>query len=112
VWLGEETGKAVKGIEEGEFTGRETVSGVDFGQRRGMTSGAHLAAREGGVRGYRFGAGCCWAVGSFWPWAGMVPGVQFHVFLFLSLFFFCFSYFFHRFCKNAPNQFKPLSEIL
>jgi hypothetical protein len=34
VWLGEETGKAVKGIEEGEFTGRETVFSVDFGQRR------------------------------------------------------------------------------
>jgi hypothetical protein len=30
----------------------------------------------------------------------------------LLLFFFYFSYFFHRFCKNAPNQFKPLSEIL
>jgi hypothetical protein len=27
-------------------------------------------------------------------------------------YFFYFSYFFHRFCKNAPNQFKPLSEIL
>jgi hypothetical protein len=29
--------------------------------------------REG--RGYRFWVGRCWAVGSFWPWAGMVPGV-------------------------------------
>jgi hypothetical protein len=36
------------------------------------------------------------------------PGLFIILFYFL-LFFFCFLYFFYRFCKNAPNQFKPLS---
>jgi hypothetical protein len=39
-------------------------------------------------RGYRFGAECCWAMGSFWPWAGMVPGVHFHIFLSFDSFLF------------------------
>jgi hypothetical protein len=39
------------------------------------------------------------------------PGALLFIF-FLSSFSFLFSYFFQRFCKNAPNHFKPLSEIL
>jgi hypothetical protein len=52
------------------------------------------------------------------PWAhsgrGLerFPGSIFIFFSSLLLFFFYFSYFLHRFCKNAPNHFKPLSEIL
>jgi hypothetical protein len=38
------------------------------------------------------------------------PGSIFIFFSSLLLFLFYFSYFFHRFCKNAPNQFKPLLE--
>jgi hypothetical protein len=51
------------------------------------------------------------------PWArsgrGLewFPGPSFRIFLFF-LFSFSVFYFFHRFCINAPNQFKPLSEIL
>jgi hypothetical protein len=59
---------------------------------------------------------------AFWPggpWAASRAGLNgiprpvlhfYFVFLFL-LFLFCFSYFFHIICKNASNQFKPLSEI-
>jgi hypothetical protein len=49
--------------------------------------GPPVGVQERG-RGYRFGAGRCWAVGSFWLWAGMVPGVQFHIFFFSFLFSF------------------------
>jgi hypothetical protein len=39
------------------------------------------------------------------------PGALLIIF-FLSSFSFLFSYFFQRICKNAPNHFKPLLEIL
>jgi hypothetical protein len=35
----------------------------------------------------------------------------FHIFSSFLLFLFLFSYFFYIICKNASNQFKPLSEI-
>jgi hypothetical protein len=85
--------------------------GEDCG-RREMTCGAHMAVREERAGGYRFGAGRCWAVAGFWSWAERLPGVRFHIFLFFTPFLFLFSYLIHRFCKNVPNQFKPLSEIL
>jgi hypothetical protein len=56
------------------------------------------------VRGYRFGAGRCWAMGSFWPWAGRVPGVQFHIFLFFFLFIFYFLISFIEFAKESSNS--------
>jgi hypothetical protein len=34
-----------------------------------------------------------------------------YFFLFFTSFLFLKSYFFHRFCKKALNQFKPLSEL-
>jgi hypothetical protein len=74
------------------------------------TRGPHGSeGREG--RGYRFGTGRCWAVAGFWSWAERLPGVRFHIFLFFTSFLFLISYSFHRFCKNAPNQFKSLSEL-
>jgi hypothetical protein len=77
--------------------------------------------REG--RGYRFGAGRCWAVGSFWLWAGMVPGAQFHIFLFFASFLFLIFLFlsqilqkcsktiqttFRDFCKKSLQGFKSV----
>jgi hypothetical protein len=55
----------------------------------------------------------------FWPggpWAASragLNGIPRPVFIFFVffLFFFCFSNFFPIICKNASNQFKPLSEI-
>jgi hypothetical protein len=52
------------------------------------------------------------------PWlaSGVGPkGFPGSVFIFFSpllLFLFCFLNSFTDFCKNVPNQFKPLSEIL
>jgi hypothetical protein len=53
------------------------------------------------------------------PWARSGRGLErllgVHFSISFNFFFFflsVFPYFFHRFCKNAPNHFKPLSEIL
>jgi hypothetical protein len=39
------------------------------------------------------------------------PGPYFLIFFSFLLFLFLFSYFSYIICKNASNQFKPLSEI-
>jgi hypothetical protein len=59
--------------------------------------------------GYRFGKPGKWAVGLFSVLGRGVPEALFIFFLFSFLFL--FSKFFHIICKNASNQFKPLSEI-
>jgi hypothetical protein len=76
-----------------------------------MTCRAHMSAcrREGEDTGSGWGVAGPWACsGRGLEW---FPGSSFIFFLFFLFFFSDFSYFFHRFCKNAPNQFKPLSEI-
>jgi hypothetical protein len=70
-----------------------------------------MSARQGENRGYRFGFDIGPRLASGVGPKGF-PGSVFIFFSSLLLFFFLFSYFFHRFCKNVPNQFKPLSEIL
>jgi hypothetical protein len=71
--------------------------------------GPHVGVQERG-RGYRFGVGHCWAVGSFWLWAGMVPGAQFHIFLlfasFLFLIFLFLSQILQKCSKSIQTTFK------
>jgi hypothetical protein len=64
--------------------------------------GPHVGVQERG-RGYRFGAWRCWAVGSFWLWAGMVPGAQFHIFPFFLFFFSIFLISFTGFAKYSKS---------
>jgi hypothetical protein len=72
-----------------------------------LTSGVHASVGDG-EGPYRFGKNRGWAAASFWYWAEGFPEAQFHIFLSLLL---LFSYFFSRFCINASNQLKRLSEI-
>jgi hypothetical protein len=54
--------------------------------------GPHVGVQKRG-RGYRFGVGCCWAVGSFLLWAETFPRVHFHIFPFFASFSFLFFLF-------------------
>jgi hypothetical protein len=67
-----------------------------------------MSAREREEAGYRFGEGCCWAVGRLRSWAETFPRVHFHVFISSLLFLFLISDFFYIFCKNASNQIKQI----
>jgi hypothetical protein len=83
-------------------------SGSDFGWRWVMTGGSHLSVsggeekHTGSVEGF-LGRGLVAVLGR----KGF-PGSSF-TFLFLFLFSFSVFYFLCIFCKNASNQFKPLS---
>jgi hypothetical protein len=69
--------------------------------------------REGREDGTGSGFNLGWAVGSFLLWAETFSPGPFSYFS--LLYFFSFSIFlisFIDFAKNAPNQIKPLSEIL
>jgi hypothetical protein len=107
-------GRGIKGIkrEGASYCAEETVVGVVNARKKmALAGGSHLSAGVGrkwvpvrerfpGPRA-RSGAG-----------PDCFPRGLFMFFSSLLLFFFYFSYFFHRFCKNAPNQFKPLSKNL
>jgi hypothetical protein len=62
-------------------------------------------------RGHRFGAGRCWAMGSFWLWAGMVPGAQFHIFLFFAFFFLFLSQILQKCSKSIQATFRDFAKI-
>jgi hypothetical protein len=70
-----------------------------------------MAAREREGAGYRFGAG----VAGSWARSGRglewFPGSSF-IFFFPLFFSFSIFLFLSQILQNAPNQFKPLSEIL
>jgi hypothetical protein len=77
-----------------------------------MTCGSHLAAREREGAGYRFGKGCCWAVGRLRSWAETFPRVHFHVFISSLLFLFLISFIsFARMLQINSNQFLKFYKI-
>jgi hypothetical protein len=75
-----------------------------------LTGGATPSAKGGGAAAYRFGASPDWVMGWIRGWAGFGPAAFYSPFLFLSFSFSVF-YFFDKFCKKAPNQFKPISKF-
>jgi hypothetical protein len=71
-----------------------------------MTGGLHLSLgrRESA---YRFGFNPGWAEAEMFAGPDLFPEALFYFFFFFSSF--SVFYFLCNFCKNASNQFKPLS---
>jgi hypothetical protein len=96
-----------------------TLASFRFQREKGET--VEVMMLTGGAQCQRAGertegTGLGWGVARPWARSGrgleLFPGSSFKFFFFFLFSFFYFSYFFHRFCKNVPNHFKPLSEIL
>jgi hypothetical protein len=107
--------QAIKELKRGGSNGRDLVSrrdlrteeGEDLTGGSGLTGGVHAVSERKRNRGYRFG----FLLGlraDFPYWAESLPRALFWFFL---LFHFSFFYFFHIFCKNVSNQFKPNSKF-
>jgi hypothetical protein len=99
--------RGLDGHYSGEINGGVTPATVSRNGERGRRlreEGDDMRGPHGSEgredRGYRFGAGRCWAVGSFWPWAGKASRGPFSYFsLLYFFFFFCFLNSFTDFAK-------------
>jgi hypothetical protein len=86
------------------------VSGEVCGRRRKTTDGwGPLSVREGEGIGYRFGKWLSGPRAHFCSGPNRFPGVRFCFYFSFFFFLFLFFLFLCIFCKNASNQFKPLS---
>jgi hypothetical protein len=94
-------GQGVTRIERGRRRLHDESPGRDFRQRKEMTRGARMSAKEGGedtVSGASPGG----------PWAVFLPGPKgcpSASFYFSNSFLFSYSFFFCEICKKAPKRF-------
>jgi hypothetical protein len=86
--------------------GSRTEEGDGLTGGSGLTGGARVSASGERRQRYPFGL-ASWAAGPIWNWARLSPPGPFYVFISFLPFPFLISYFFHRFCINASNHFKP-----